>query len=149
FLGVTPAETMALVCGAEPVPPRSLRRDVARDLETVCLKCLAKEPHRRYASAQALAEDLCRFREGRPITARPVGQVGRAWRGCGRRPVLAGVRGALLLVVPGALAGLTGLYLHAGGQRELAEDRTQEARAQQSEAARQRQLVPPGRIGLP
>jgi tRNA A-37 threonylcarbamoyl transferase component Bud32 len=70
FRAVTPLDTLLLVLEAEPVAPRLLNRGIRRDLETIILKCLAKEPAKRYASAAALADDLKAFQEGRPITAR-------------------------------------------------------------------------------
>src|SRR5262249_25756833 len=73
------------------VPPRRLRRSVPRDLEVICLKCLAKDPKRRYASALALAEDLRRYLDGTPIDARPPGPVERLRRWCARYPVAAGL----------------------------------------------------------
>src|SRR5262249_55891432 len=72
FLGENPLATLELVRTLEPPPPRRLQPSVAVDLETICLKCLEKEPHRRYVSALALAEDLRRFQCGEPIQARPV-----------------------------------------------------------------------------
>ena len=76
FLGASAIETLKLVATTDVVPPRRQRPDVPRDLETICLKCLEKEPGRRYADAAALAEDLRRFLDGRPIAARPVGPIG-------------------------------------------------------------------------
>lgn len=73
----------------EPRPPRGLNDRIPRDLETICLKAMAKEPQRRYPSAQELGDDLRRFLKGEPIKARPVGQVERLWCWCRRNPTLA------------------------------------------------------------
>src|SRR5205085_2319161 len=72
FRAATSLETMRQVLVDEPVPPTRLNGQVPRDLETVCLKCLQKDPARRYESAETLADDLARFRGGEPIRARPV-----------------------------------------------------------------------------
>jgi serine/threonine protein kinase len=87
----------------EPRPPRKLNDKVPRDLETVCLKAMAKAPARRYASAKELAEDLRRYLDRLPIKARPVGRVERAWRWCRRNPVPVGLLAALSL---GSAVGL-------------------------------------------
>jgi serine/threonine-protein kinase len=89
FRGETALETARQVVAEEPVPPRRLNAGIPRDLDTICLKCLAKEPRRRYASAAALAEDLGRFGRGEPVAARPVGPVGRAAKWARRRPAVA------------------------------------------------------------
>src|SRR5207302_9592953 len=73
FRGETLTETERQLLTREPVPPSQLNAKVPRDFETICLKCLQKEPSRRYESASALADDLRRFEEGRPILARPLG----------------------------------------------------------------------------
>ena len=87
FKAATALDTIMQVCSDEPVPPRQLQSKTPRDLETICLKCLEKEPGRRYATALALAEDLRRFQAGEPVQARPVGRwSGRpSGRGDGRR----------------------------------------------------------------
>jgi tRNA A-37 threonylcarbamoyl transferase component Bud32 len=129
FKAATPLETLTQSLNEEPVAPRALNPAVPRDLETVCLKCLAKEPEKRYLSASALADDLARFLEGRPVVARPIGPLGRAWRWAKRRPAIAGLIAALILVIGGALAGLTSLYISADRDRRAAETNLVEARA--------------------
>jgi formylglycine-generating enzyme required for sulfatase activity len=91
------------VVADEPVPPSRQGANVPADLETICLKCLRKEPTRRYASAEELANDLRRFQAGEPIRARPVGAVERAVKWAKRRPALAGLLGVTVL----ALVSLT------------------------------------------
>ena len=91
FLAATALETMKLVAEREPVAPRSLNPTVPRDLDTICLKCLQKEPAHRYASALELAEELGRFQHGEPIRARPikVWELGLKW--AKRHPARAGL----------------------------------------------------------
>jgi len=90
FVGEGLADTVQQVLNAEPVSPRVLNPSVPADLETVCLKCLEKEPGKRYATAQELADELGRFLEGRAILARPIGPTGKVWRWGRRNPALAG-----------------------------------------------------------
>ncbi|MBI3269443.1 MAG: protein kinase [Planctomycetes bacterium] len=100
FEGSTSAEIMYAVLFRDPLPPTRVNRRVPQDLETVCLHALEKEKRRRYASAQAFANDLRRFQQGEPIQARPVGTVGRTLRKV-RRHRAAFAAGATGLVVAG------------------------------------------------
>ena len=86
FRGVSVLQTLEQVRRAEPVPPSRLEPGLPRNLETICLKCLHKDPSRRYSDADALADDLRRFLDGQPILARPVGPLERSWRWCRRNP---------------------------------------------------------------
>jgi tetratricopeptide (TPR) repeat protein len=104
FRAETASETERQVIAEEPVSPARLNPKVPRDLETICLKCLHKDPDRRYADAGALAEDLRRFVDGRPIRARRVSPLERAWRWCRRNPVGAALA-ALVLVMAGLSVG--------------------------------------------
>jgi WD40 repeat protein/tRNA A-37 threonylcarbamoyl transferase component Bud32 len=112
FKGASTFETLMLVTGQEPAPLRSLNPRVPRDLEVICLKCLEKEPGRRYVSAAALADDLENWLAGRPVLARPAGAAGRLWRWCRREPVLAGALGfaAVAIVAFALVAGAFAFY---------------------------------------
>jgi WD40 repeat protein/tRNA A-37 threonylcarbamoyl transferase component Bud32 len=90
----------------DPVPPRRLQLDVPRDLETICLKCLEKDPARRFRSGRALAEELGRFLRGEPIQSRPVGRLEQAWKWARRRPLVATLLASIGLTLLLALVGL-------------------------------------------
>lgn len=96
FVGETPAQTIMQVLHQEPASPRTLNPAVPRDLETICLKCLQKAPHRRYGAAHLLADDLRLFLEGKPVNARPVSSIERGWRWC-RRNIALTVLSAVIL----------------------------------------------------
>jgi serine/threonine-protein kinase len=109
FRAETAAETMLQVIMQEPVPPSRLNAKVPRDLDTICLKCLQKAPRHRYAGAQALADDLRRFGERRPIQARPLSWAARFWRWCRRNPTAAALLATALVLV--GLASGGGMWL--------------------------------------
>jgi serine/threonine protein kinase/tetratricopeptide (TPR) repeat protein len=134
FLAADPLGTLELVCHQEPVPPSQLQAHTPRDLETICLKCLHKEPQRRYATAQALADDLRRFLEGVPILARPVSRLGRGWRWARRKPVLATLVAlstvlALTVVIGSSVAAILLRIEHANvvAERERRQQRLVES----------------------
>jgi formylglycine-generating enzyme required for sulfatase activity len=122
FLAASPLETLQQVLSQEPPAPRSLNPAVPRDLETVCLKCLHKEPSKRYASAGALADDLRRWLAGEPTLARPAGAVERAAKWARRRPGLtAGLAGALIAVSAVLALAVVALYEWRAAERALAD----------------------------
>lgn len=109
FQAATPIETIRQVLERQPVAPRELNAEVDLDLETICLKCLEKEPARRYATPGDLADDLQRYIEDRPIVARPIGRVGRFHRWCRRNPVVASLTGATVFaLLVAAVIGIIG-----------------------------------------
>jgi tetratricopeptide (TPR) repeat protein len=131
FRGTSALETLDLVRTQDAVPPSRLQPRLPRDLETICLKCLQKEPARRYASALALADDLRRFLDGRPIHARPVAAWEKAWKAARRRPL---VSASLALAVV-ALAGLLGVWAWATVQLRAERNRAS-ASAHDADVAR-------------
>jgi hypothetical protein len=104
FRAASALDTLEQVRTQDPVPVRRLQPKAPRDLETVCLKCLEKDPARRYATAGELADDLRRFLAGEPVRARRLGPAGRAWRWCRRHPVAAAAGLTAVLVLLSALA---------------------------------------------
>jgi tetratricopeptide (TPR) repeat protein/ribosomal protein S27E len=97
----------------EPRPPRRLNDRIPRDLETITLKAMAKEPARRYPTARELADDLRRWLKGEPILARPTGRLEKWWRVCRRNPGMAGLTAALLVVLVAGTTASTILWLQA------------------------------------
>lgn len=121
FLAETPLATLRLVVTQEPVSPKRLQPGVPVDLATICMKCLQKEPRRRYADAIELANDLKAFQAGEPIAARPVGATERTWKWVKRRPSIAALLATITLAMLLAVAGL--LIHDARMRRELADTR--------------------------
>jgi WD40 repeat protein/predicted Ser/Thr protein kinase len=103
FLAETVEDTLYQLSNNEPVGLRRLNTSIPRDLETICLKCLHKEPRRRYDSALALAEDLKRWLAGQTILARPSNSLERAWRWARREPRIASLSAAVLFVLVAAV----------------------------------------------
>ena len=131
FKARTVMETLRQVVYEEPVPPSRLQPRVPRDLETICLKCLAKEPARRYATAEALADDLGRFLAGEPIRARPTPAWERALKWARRRPA----RAALVACGLAAAIGLAvAAERHGANTREQARRRDERFAAARLEA---------------
>jgi hypothetical protein len=134
FKAATPMDTLMQVVSGEPAPPRQLNPKVPRDLETVCLMCLRKEPQRRYAGAAALADDLGRFLHGREVTARRISAAEHAVRWTRRNPAVAAL---LLAVAATALLGAAGIvwkYREAEAARGAAENEAAAARLAREEA---------------
>ncbi|CAN5275606.1 hypothetical protein BH11PLA2_BH11PLA2_31320 [soil metagenome] len=137
FQGTTPIETIKLVVSAEPVAPSQLQPGIARDLQTICLKSLQKDPARRYATAGELADDLHRFLNDQPIQARPIGSFEKGRRWCRRNPVVAGLAASLLAVLTaGVVVSMNYAYL---AKQEATTARSEKTRAETiAEKARQR-----------
>ncbi len=137
FQAANPLDTLLQVMSAEPVSPRQLNPQVPKDLETICLKCLQKEPSRRYASADALAADLGRFLRAEPIHARSISRSERTWRWCKRNPVVASLLAVSVTLLLVSLWSLRGESL----QRKTAVAQTTKAQAAESNAREQESLA--------
>jgi tetratricopeptide (TPR) repeat protein len=121
----------------DPLPPRRFDHGIPADLETICLKAMAKEPAQRYQTARELGDDLNRWLRDEPIQARPAGRLERGLRWCRRRPLVAGLALALLLVVTGGVAGISWKWAEAVHERrrtELERDRAERNFRQAREA---------------
>jgi WD40 repeat protein/serine/threonine protein kinase len=124
FRGDTPLDTLEQVRAQQPEPPSRTNAKVDRDLETICLKCLEKDPAQRYASAQALADDLERWLAGKPILARPLGRLDRLWRWSRRNPLVAALVGAITVLAVALLIALpVGTFLIAEQRTDALQQR--------------------------
>ena len=130
----SPGRLIKQVADADPPPPRELNSDIPRDLETIVLKAMAREPRARYASARALAEDLEAFLEDRPIKARRTAMISRAWRWCRRNPAVASLALSTLVALSlAAVAGWVG-YARTTAALKGEEDRRKDAEREQRNA---------------
>jgi eukaryotic-like serine/threonine-protein kinase len=136
FVGPEAVDILMQVVHRDPVSVRRLQPKVPPDLETICHKCLQKEPARRYLGALALADDLRRFLDGRPIQARPVSAFERCWRWGRRNPGVAGLALALGLVLVTSLVAVTALWLRAEASGRRAEEQQRRAARNLEEARR-------------
>ena len=137
FVSNTLEETLRQVHETEPISPRLLNPAVPRDLETICRKCLNKDPRRRYESAQALADDLGRFLKNEPIHSRPVSKAEKVLRWCRRKPALAALIVAVHLVGAFGLAGILWQWRRAeananSAQQHAARETTERHRAEEA-----------------
>src|SRR5262249_34086431 len=132
----TVLDTLTQVCNDEPVPPGRLRPKLPRDLETICLKCLRKDAARRYASAEALADDLRRFLDGKPIVARPAGALERLHKFARRNRGLVGGVAAVFLSLALGVVATSVLWVRAAADRDRALKAERDARAAEKETRR-------------
>jgi tetratricopeptide (TPR) repeat protein len=139
FRGATVLETLEQVRAQEPVPPSRLQPKTPADLETICLKCLSKQPSRRYGSARALADDLERFLEGRPILARPASRRERFVKFAARNKALVGGVAATMLALVAGMIGTT--YGMVAARHESVHARTESDRANEAAVEAKRQLA--------
>jgi serine/threonine protein kinase len=132
FKGASAWDTVQMVIGAEPVAPSQFQARLPRDLETVCLRCLQKDPAQRSAAAGDLADDLARFLRQEPVQARPVGRLERGWRWCRRNPATAGLLTGIALL-------LVGIATVSAVLGELAWRKAQDAQARAEDARQARE----------
>jgi WD40 repeat protein len=137
YTGDTPLDVMVRVLHEDPTPPHVYRPDVPRDLETVCLKCLQKEPARRYAGAGDLAEDLRRFLVGDPVRARPPSVLYRSGKFVRRHKVLVGAAAGIALVLAAGIAATSLAALSEAHERRKADENARQAEAARKDAVRE------------
>jgi serine/threonine protein kinase/tetratricopeptide (TPR) repeat protein len=137
FLAPTPLKTLMRLLHEEPVPPSRIQPGISRDLETICVKCLQKDPQRRYETAGALAEDLRRFQAGEAILARRVSRTELAWRWCKRNPKIAALSGSVAVLLLAVAVSVSLMLIRISRDRAaIAETRQQgEQRLEQATLA--------------
>lgn len=127
FVASTAPETIRQILDKQPVSLRELNSTIHRDLETICLKTIQKDPGKRYASCKDLAEDLQRYLEGVPIVARPVGRIARTWRWCRRNPGTATMLGSLAILAVSTMAAIVVGYRNTSAALAISESRLEKA----------------------
>ena len=140
FRAGNPLDTIRQVIEQEPIPPRQLEPRVPPDLETICLKCLEKDPARRFGSSLELAEDLRRFEEGDPIHARPTPAWERAWKWGKRRPSLVALLGVSVLAVLSIALFIVWHNVSLQRRLDLALSQERLARRREQDALKERHL---------
>ena len=138
YQGASTLDTLEQVRSQEPVPPRRLNSRIPRDLETITLRCLEKHLSRRYLSAGAMADDLRRWLDGRPITSRPASSLEKAWRWCLRRPAIAVLAASLALTMGLGFLTVLLLWRHAESERLHTESQRVLAQAERDRADAER-----------
>ncbi len=148
FVGASQVEIIRQVLASDPVPPSRLQPGLSKDLETICLKCLEKEPERRYQSAADLADEFERVNQGKPIVARPITTRERVWKWCQRNPRVAGLSGLaaslLLVLLVGGFAAAVVFNLQRTSEstaRKLADDKSLAAQKNEAIAIQQADLT--------
>ncbi|MFO1501208.1 MAG: serine/threonine-protein kinase [Verrucomicrobiota bacterium] len=139
FVGDSPAAILARMLEGEPIAPRLLNPALPRDLETVCLKCLEKEPGRRYGSALALADELERFLSHQPIHARPISRTERLWRWGRRQPALATTLGACAVILASGSGGVLWQLRQTRAAKTMATEKARQEMAQRKLAEQAQQ----------
>ena len=139
FTGESATEILRKVRDVVPVAPRVLNTGLPRDVETICLKCLAKEPSHRYASARELAEDLGRFLNGAPILARPAGRVEKIWRWSRRQPALAAAIASCVVILVAGISGILWELRQTKAAQAVAVQKAKDEETQRQAAEQARQ----------
>ena len=141
FRAASAMDTVMQVIKDDPVPPSRLQPKLPRDIETICLKCLAKKPEQRYPSAATLADDLGRFLGGSTILARPASPITKLWKWAYRHPALAAIAFILAVPLPAMLAVMVYLWSDARLARKAAEADRIAALEARDRADRERELA--------